>query len=71
MEERDALPLAETIASVMENQVEDAHLEKIPLAQLVELLARLNARAGVLAMDGEDFLERHSIDEQKTEEAVK
>src|SRR5260221_427136 len=42
-EERSALPLGEAIASLMAMQAEGAHLEEIPLVQLPEILASVNA----------------------------
>src|SRR5579872_281459 len=56
-DERQSLPLFDTISSLSEGNP-DEHYERVPLCQLTEVLARMNAQAVVAAMGGSEFMQR-------------
>jgi hypothetical protein len=57
--ERGHLPLCGPIGSLIEGDP-DAHYERVPLCELTEILARMNAQASVAAMGGSEFMQRKS-----------
>lgn len=58
-DERQSLPLCDTIGSLIEGKP-DEHYEQVPLCQLTEILARMNAQAVVAAMGGSEYMQRKS-----------
>jgi hypothetical protein len=64
-DERQRLPLCDPIRSLIEVATAE-HYERVPLCELTEPLARMNAQAVVVAMDGGDFMQRRrAAQEQK------
>jgi hypothetical protein len=58
-DERQSLPLRDTISGLSEGNPAE-HYERVPLCQLTEVLARMNAQAVVAAMGGSEFMQRKS-----------